>query len=218
MAASLDCLMKREEKIHRCCPLPGATAESHQRRANGITSDSELRPCITLPSLWTSTNISLVGVRLWRSRLFPRVPWLNTRFVSRFVVCVGFQDLQRLLGTARQQGCSTVVLGSAANNLVGNIGNIFPQNYPQIVRFAGVPRGRHKVLPRLVVRERYFREGKCREENHGTSPWDGGPDAIGDTRHQYLSAVQCTFACTRLVGTCQRASRTTRLVVRCVRL
>jgi hypothetical protein len=116
MAASLDCLMKREEKIHRCCPLPGATAESHQRRANGITSDSELRPCITLPSLWTSTNISLVGVRLWRSRLFPRVPWLNTRFVSRFVVCVGFQDLQRLLGTARQQGCRTVVLGSAADN------------------------------------------------------------------------------------------------------
>ena len=100
----------------------------------------------------------------------------------------------------------------------GNIGNIFPQNYPQIVRFAGVPRGRHRVLPRLVVRERYFREGKCREENHGTSPWDGGPDAIGDTRQQYLPAVQCTFACTRLVGTCQRASRTTRLVVRCVRL
>jgi hypothetical protein len=52
---------------------------------------------------------------------------------------------------------------SAANNLVGNIGNIFPQNYPQIVRFVGVPRGRHRVLLRLVVRERYFREDARRK-------------------------------------------------------
>ena len=148
------------------------------------------------------------------------LPWGSLRPCScrrawhRFVVCVGSRISQRLLGAARQQGCSTGVLGSAANNLVENHRQYLSTGLSTDRALSRVPRGRHRVLPRLVARERYFREGKCREENHGTSPRDGGPDAIDDTRQQYLPAVQCTFACTRLVGTCQRAPRTTRLVVR----
>jgi len=59
------------------------------------------------------------------------------------------QDPQRLLGTARQQWCSTGVLGSAANNLVGNHRQYLSTGLSTDRALPRVPRGRHRVLPRL---------------------------------------------------------------------
>ena len=86
------------------------------------------------------------------------------------------------------------VLGVSANNLIGNHRQSLSTELSTDRTLRRLPRERHRVLPSLVVRERYFREAKCREENHGTSRRDGGPDAIDDTRQQCLPAVQCTFA------------------------
>jgi hypothetical protein len=67
--ARVGCFLQRRRPLFApiagLCGRPCRVGQLFSARANGITSDSELppaiRPCISLPSLWTSIIISPVG-------------------------------------------------------------------------------------------------------------------------------------------------------------